>query len=1162
MFRPNGTTEYRTKKREKRPRTGSVALSLLFIPLLLAGQGASRAQSGTPLFTEAGDGSLFGVRDQKLTYINKDGTPTTPGKAFIERLSGNGTRAGYALSHGGIIPNTVSVSVGAHTLRPNVDYYLDPLSGSMAFAEPVRRRESISVRYRYVEGQDANRSNLGGVTGFALNLNSGTSLNLGFGVSTNAAGLDFNTYGLALNSKFGSGGLSTMNGLVYFSTPGGSRNNLLGDSKADYDASLKKAQSADAQSDHLITQNLLLKAGAASFRASYQDVGSHFSGFQAMKQSNAKNADIMAQLGALEKESGVKRMGFGAGLNLGKGAKPGNLGLDWDTIQDGTGSITRQSLGFQNGQFNLKYSEQSVDQTFTKFQGLREADAAQWAREKGVKRTDLAMGMALGAPAKDGKTGHLGFNQNRIADASGSLDRQGFDFNTNNLNITWNTRSSDAAFTRLNDLSDADKTALALEIRRQFNPNAAAGEVTAQDKAQIVSEAGLTRDQIVFGGAMDFNGFGIKTETPGQPDKAGKPTKKTRVHMPATFLYNRFSISDTKGGIERQSFNIKGKGFAFDYMDQSISSTFAKLGTMSDFEKTQFGNESGIRRQALGLNLDLGRASTLAFSQLSLGDDKGHFSRQSLAYAAKGIDLKFNQADTDQTFSRIADLAGFTAEQKAAMEAERGYRRTDFSAAITSIKHLSLTSYTYDATNAADKLDKNIYRHNLVWAANKTTQISLLSEGNSYDKEGKTQEARAHSLFTYDTLFNTKLGKGMKFNMYHDTVASIVGGSEAGTVTTDFLHFETDRTKANNLLAETKRIDLGAGKFENTTNLDVNYVASKVLSFHFNRLGIDRGKDPSATTDTMEWKWQVNKVFNFSGLYAETGTNNQTNVTTKSFAATGKITKNMNLTGTYSEINQHKVNVKAVSDISLSTIKPVNIKALGAKDVTLTARYASVNDQKKQQSEIAATKIQGLFRKNQVTMEYGGTLLPNGQRALARTLAVVTDPNPKLPLHVDVLYKSRNINQGELQLVRKYNAALKLDKKTSATYVYTSLPEDAAQAMQPVKSSCLAIRRTMSKTMNLAIDYTTAKQLAQQTETSKLGLTLSGQVEPKSTVEVGYSVDLGAQGATTLTDVHTLKLAFDNQIDGDHFLTLSTLYKMCKHQPNDLEANLDFKTRF
>lgn len=1097
--------------------TDNLTKVLLTAAVLCGAQNGAVGQGGgSRLFDlNGGTENLFGVQGQRLAYLDKSGKPTQPGKTFSEVLRGNGTRAGYLLTHGGILPDSVRVSVGARSLKPNVDYYLDYASGALFFAEPVRRLETVRVYYRYVEGQDADRSPTG-LPGLALHFK-GTSLNFAYGLSS-GNGLDFTTYGLRLNSAFGSG--SSLNGLLYFSTPAGNTGNVLGETRASLNGPPQKGDPQQAKSDHLIAQNLNLRAGTTTFRATYQDVGKHFSGFQAMRQSNANSADVLAQINVLEKERGVKRLGFGAGLQVGRSDK---VGLDWDQIDDGSGRILRQSIGYKSNGLNFNYSTQSVGQNFSQFKGLREAEAAQWARERGVTRSDLTLGFA---PSKDSA---LGFSQSRIGDKSGSLKRQSLQFSSKGLNFRWAERKADAPFARLNDLTDAEKTALALDIRRQFNPDAKAEEVTAKDKEQIALDAGLSRSQAAL---------------------------STTLGKQSALAFNQFEIGDGQGSIQRRTFDFNTKGLAFHYLDQNISESFDRLGRMSDFERAQFANERGIRRTALGLNLALSTASNLAFSQLSLGDRDGRMMRQSFAYDGKGLTARLNFGSTDKAFARAQDLAGMSKEEKQAIESERGYRRMDFAADLTAIKGLTLNTFIYDARNAEDQLDKNLFRHNLAWVMNRGTKVGFLMEGNAFRQEGRTQEGRRHDLFTLDH----QMAKGMKFNLFRDTVATVSGGYAVPTVTTDFLHFETDRSKGTNLLAETRRIDFGNGKFENTTQFDVNYLASKSLRLRFNRLEIDRGADPSADTHTVEWKWQISPTMHFAGLVAETTTNNQSDVSVKSFALGGQATKNLNFTGSYSQIDQHDKNVKTTADIAVSNIKPVN--ALGLKEVTFTGKYAMVTDQKRLQSEGVSGKVQGLLGKNQVAVEYGGALDPKGNSAISRTVTVVSDRSEKRPFYFDLLYKARNVNRSEVKLVRRYNCALKVDRQTDLTYSYTSLPEDGNGVMQPLRSSAFALKRALGKDMNLSVDYTMAENLAQKTEVSKLGALIKGRLNPLAAVEVGYSVDIATQNGQH-TDAHTVTLGYDYQLDGDNFLTLSTLYTMRRDaQPDAIQANLEFKTRF
>src|SRR5205085_10221980 len=128
------------------------------------------------------------------------------------------------------------------------------------------------------------------------------------------------------------------------------------------------------------------------------------------------------------------------------------------------------------------------------------------------------------------------------------------------------------------------------------------------------------------------------------------------------------------------------------------------------------------------------------------------------------------------------------------IDAERGFKRTDFTAKLTAIKGLTLDSYNYDASNATDHLNKSLFKHSLLWNPGKGYSVSFLSEGNSNEKEGKAQDSREHDLFQLDRQWKT----GMKLNLFHDTLATICAGKDQPTVTTDFLHFESNRAKPIN----------------------------------------------------------------------------------------------------------------------------------------------------------------------------------------------------------------------------------------------------------------------------------------------------------------------------------------------------------------------------
>lgn len=1092
-----------------------LAIATVAGALLMSVRFSAFAQQAAPIPLDLSGGrpqaTSFG--GQELSYIAKDGSAKQATQPSLETLRGNGTRAGYMLTHGGIVPASVRVSVGARSLRSGVDYGLDYASGMLAFTEPVRRFDTVTVSYDYVKAVDGSRS-LVPAAGMAMNFR-GTALNFGYGVSS-FNGLDFNSYGLAMTSKVGGGG--SLKGLMYFSTPSASNENVQGRTDATRAANTKR-DTKQASNGHLLTQELNTKVGAATVRATYQDVGRSFGGFQAMRQANSGNAEVLQQINILEKERGIRRLGFGSSIALGGSDK---LGFDWDRTSDGSGDIAKQELTLNVKGLALNYRDLDIARDFTGFKNLREAAAGQWAREKGLRRTDMSLALA------PGKGNSLGFGQSTLRDASGALTRQSIALGGKSFGFTYSRRSTDGSFARINDLADAEKNELALEIRRQFNPNAAVGEVTQKDRQQLAGETGIDRTRMGFNAALGKNG---------------------------ALAIGQFGVSDGAGSIRRNTLALTGQAFKLSYLDQSIDSSFSRLGNLSEFERSQYGNELGVRRTALDLSMALNKTSSLAYSQSAVRDDAGSMTTQSVSYAGKGVNARLNLASTDASFTRARDLAGLNDAQRKGIEAERGFRRMDFAADLAAIKGLKLTTYTYNATNAADAVSINRYRHAGEWAPGKATKINFLTEGQSAASQGVTSNGTDHTAVALDH----QLGKGMKLNLLNDTVKT-VAGDQRSMVTTNYAHFETDRSKANNLMAETRRVSSSSGSFENTTQVDLNMRASKAMSLRLNHLAVDRGSDPSAATNTLAMAWQLSKQVKFTGSYALTQTNNGADATARSFSLGGELIRNLNLTGSYTEAGVRGQPMRSASDISIANAKPFSF--LGLSNATMAFKYTALNDKGAKVSQAVSGVLNASVGKNLLAFEYGGSLDPKHNSAVSRSVSFVSDRNEKLPIHFDVLYKARNINRGDLQLTRRYNLAFHVDKLTDITYTYNSLNEVQPGNLQPLVASSFALKRSLGAAASFALDYTTNRDLAKGTQVRKLGALFQTKMNQLSAVQVGYSVDISnLNGANT--NAHTVSLNFDRRVDTNNVVALGAAYTMNRNgQTDDVRGTVEFKTRF
>jgi hypothetical protein len=1148
-------------------------LALSFCALLPTGVRAQSAPAAaalndlSPLF-EGGQGILGLGTAGKRTSSG----PSTPAS---EVLRGNGTALGYTLSHGNVLPETISLRVGGMPLRLDRDYWVDAANGSLYFAHAIKSYDSISVYYRYVEGKDAPQA-APGIPGLQLNL--GSSLKVGLSVGTLAgdgSGLQTSLYGLSLGSKFGSGGQSTYSGLVYFSKSQLS-GNLATPAQAS-PATSKAAQKAPltAGVDHFISQRMALQSGGFRAHLDYQDVGKAFSGFQALRAGNAGNKAVLDSLTQMEGEKGVRRLGFGFGLaGNPKSAAPNGLTFDWSQLHDEKGSIDRQTIGYASRDFHLNYAARNVDAGFTRFQGLREAEKGQWEREKGMRATSLGLGLALGGAKKGQTRGAFDFGQQSFRDKSGSLERENLTFTTSRFDLAYVQRKTSAGFSRIADLADAEKNSLALDIRRQFDPDAKPEQVTQKERDQAVKEAGVSRTML---------------------------QARLHLHKSDALTLQQFSLTDMPSeklpaagnGLRRQALLFDGKTLRLSLLSQSIADHFSRLSDLSDFEHAQFANEHGLQRRQMGLLWQMNKTTKIGFSALRIGGTEDAIAnsmaaaqkdkkdvataqagaasglkRETLTLETRGFSLTANRANTDKGFARASDLALPDADRHS-IETERGFQRSDYTAHFGLWKWLTLDSFLYNADNAKDKLGHDTYKHNLLLTPGKTTTLSYAADRDMTTADGK-RNGLAHSLLTLKQLF----GKGFLLNLYRDESATYAKGVETRGATTDFLRFETPKEKANALSFDTRRLVLKNDKFENTTNLNIHVKPMSQLTFAYSRQEIARGtdkadgenrdadkKDPSESTDSFDLEWKATKQFSVVAGLAQTETTDAKNADTVSIGLQGQPVKEVTLAAKFNEVHTHCKNTRDVADFSICNTRPFRFGPI--RDLTVTARYASLNDQRKLQNETMTGRAAWKIWKNECVLDYGGFTKEDGASTISRLYSFTTDPNPKKWFHGGFLYKVKTLVDGQEKLIRRFTADWRLTKATNFVYTYGTLPEDDKGNTTPLTSADVALTHAFRNALTAKCYYRLSDNRATRVATSSLGFGFEGKLSHNSKFALAYSKD--ANGLADVIDhADHLHLLFDQQIGADQSLTLSAEIRThdSRQLQDDIQTNLDFRTRY
>lgn len=1134
--------------------SGVLAITTILILMFGAGYAAGADNPADALIS--GLASMYSESEQKVDA-------SQPSRPAFETLQGNGTRAGYILGHGNIIPGSESITVAGSKKTLNKDYYIDYAGGSLVFSEPVSQTQAIRASYRYAESDNGERT-LVGIPGLSLAQSQNLSLNLTYAyrAGSREAGqpLDVVTYGIKSNTSLGK--IGSLKGMMYISSPQNSGQVI---NHLTQNANNQSGQQK-AESDELIVQEGEFGIGGLKLKLGYQDVGANFSGISALQDTLGNDKDAIAQLNQLAKEKGMKRLDMQANMSLGQGLA---LTATSNEVKDKDDSIINQSLGFTSDRLRASITMSEVGEKFTRFNDIREADRNWLAKEKGLKRIGMQTELNLGSGMS------LSASSNQIKDKTDEISSQALSFTSKSFKANFSTSEVGAGFTRAKDLREGNRDQLAKEVgmsrtnmglefaskgaakdspwnKLGFNTiSDASGEIATQfgtlnfskislsyfhrsvdsgfSRLGSLSKDDLTQMALEIKQQFDPNATAQQVNDNDRKQvlsEAGIERTNMRANFSAGSINTNMQmleIGDGKGAIERLNASISGKNFSLSIMDQSISESFEKLGHLAPVEKSQFNNERGMHRTNMLGSLNMGMGSlSLGFSKVT-DSDGASVVKQSLGFKNDKLDVNARFTEVDQEFNRVGDLAD---PDRGWMQGERGFKRMDLTANAKLSKQANIQSYYYNSRSSSSDAAREQLRNQLNYTTGFGAQIKLFRDQYSSKGADGRETGYLHQWFRIDHSIKT-LG-GLNFMGLHDTNTVVKQDGTETTATITHMHLESNKNKKTWGVADRKTVDFGDGRFENTQSFNLSSKLSSKLNLTGALTMIDRDSG-SEEIRSYGLQWDISKRLKFSA------------------EAMDKDGSNVDLT--------------AKRTFSLSGI--VSDRFLMFSNVKLTASRAVEDRQGKLSKETEAIKLETNVFKGSFIAEYGASRDVNGNHPLTRGFAFVSDRSENKRLKFDVSYKERDLGPGNPLDIRNYNVDYKLSSKTSLSYNYFSYKEKQDGKIEPVGGSSFKLA-TVLKGFGVAASFKEESNFAARTDKDMYGLSLSGKLGWGALFEVGYSLDdISTPGGRTKG--HTYKAKYDHQISADHYFTLSgelKTYETANGTKKDIQARFDFNTLF
>lgn len=604
--------------------------------------------------------------------VSADPAPVVQARTGFDLVRVREGQFSIPLRYGHLIPQTDRVELDGRTLTRGREYTIDTVSGAVTLAVPAKDGATLRVSYQYDAG--AKQS---GVAGGVVNGSNGLQFQLSpTTTGTIALGLvergedgsvsSSNVFGM--QNAFSSGAFKLSGGVFLGQRTRSTSTSLFGESSG--------SGGPEGQGVAII-QSLQSHALGGTVTADFQDISEKFSSVGQLnfagdtnwlgKERGLKRVGLGiqgAQMFGGAQSFGLKQVGDDQGaitwrsgaLNVAGVAlnwnqqkiDPGftrfgdiresdrdqlarekgltreslqlagsNLKLDSDKVQglDGNGVYRREgAVAF--GRTSFSFSDQKVDQAFSRFGDLRLAGREQMAREQGLSRQRLTFNQG----------DWLKFHSGLVKSDKDGFEATDFDLKKGAWSLDYTVRKTGPQFDRMGSLSGQELNDHATALQRLIDPTM---PFNGGDVGAVINSTGISRSGARLAFGSKASQWSLATET----------------------------IDAPSGSVRNQQFAYSGGGTKVSVKQLGTSDGFNEFSRLLPTEQQRIGPASGLNKLDFSLVRDFGRGRTLEYSRLAAEDNTGSAGRTALKYESAPLGFSYIRRDATSVFDSAPTMS-------------------------------------------------------------------------------------------------------------------------------------------------------------------------------------------------------------------------------------------------------------------------------------------------------------------------------------------------------------------------------------------------------------------------------------------------------------------------------------------------------------------------
>ncbi len=1017
--------------------------------------------------------------------ISQPGDPNAPasvgGIPSVDFITLGPMGPGAPLRFGNVLTNSEVVQLEGTTLKQGSDYFMDYAVGVVYLKIAQRAGQVLTVSYRYKAGQAAaapGTSSLAALTQFKYTISPGAMQFL-TGVGLTERGSDGsimqnNLFGL--NNSFKLSQSSSLSGLFIVGERERSQNT--GGLNMDMGAS-GGSNSYRSGKEQLIVQSLNSSILGGSAKLDYQDISRNFNGLNSLAGVDPATAN------RLQAERGIKRTGFSL-----DDMKLGNTLMSTsyrDVRQDESGIFWR-GYGIKNGGFGLNFSSQQVDSNFNRFGDLSESSKAQLAAEAGMRRQNVNGGWAT-------EFGKLSYASGKISDDSThtNINHSEYALNTSKLRFDMGNERVDSGFMRFNSLMAPEQAAFGREAGVKRDWMAAQSNLLGRTVPVNFSQTTLTSANTTFKGQdaaigsrtwslehidrnisqgfmsigamsdpeIDSNVKSIANMYGSDVHPGGNDRAEFLTNSGIDRKYDGFSTDalkgwkligsnlDLKGRSDKgkvDSFAASSKNVLLFVRKESLGTRFSEINEMMDFEKMRLSTLPGLNRTDMGATVFEGR-SRMDANSLSLSTSTGSVDRKTFAFDDPNrINVQVGERNVSKNFQ---DGAALSDPESMLLQSLAGFHEADAKVKWNLAPGSTLDSFAEQQYNPSNRQTWSTHNTVLDYRLDKTTAFNYT-------------DTEQHDNAPLSTIFSSvvsKMSLTKDFGRYGlikvlDENDSYTGPNATGLDQHhDYLGYQAKLTSATTFKTEQSFTTYDHGQKENINANTISTSLTKNTGVSLTDTEVSRTGSPDESHRNYGFWYDLGNGVKLSYGYARdilpNGVANETSQgLTIGKTPVGQSTVqpgqagNLLIGGAYYQ-NQWDVNDRAQTNgnISAANVKPLTLGPI--QDIKFNLNFDSGGDYSKTLHEYKMGNVQGRFGTYQFGLEYKGQMDPTGNRAIDRTIKLITDPSEKKLISAGISYKDRTMPDNSTIIIRDFNITLRPKKNLTITNLLQTNPDIA-----------------------------------------------------------------------------------------------------------------------